>query len=255
VASSPVEHAIEAVLRPLEFAARDDFAHLDRVRDLDPGVVAAAERALELCIPRELAAVLRAVRDAFAAPLTEDGRRREIVRALGRLEPFGNPGYAGCALATTPAALPGLGPKRAEALAKRGLATIQDLLFQLPSRYDDRRALVGVGDLEVGRHATFIARVLGCGFGSWRSRGAVRGGRVFESVVGDESGTVNLKWFRGGDAISRIVRVGELLLVTGDVKRYRFSKELQHPEIEVLEAWTEGAEESEAHAPRRVVPD
>jgi ATP-dependent DNA helicase RecG len=255
VASSPAEQAIDAVLRPLEFAARDDFAHLDRVRDFEAGVLAAAERALELSIPRELATALRAVRDAFEAPLAADARRREIERARTRLEPFADPDYPERALATTPAVLPGLGPKRAGALAKRGLGTIQDLLFQLPSRYDDRRALARIGQLEVGRHATFIARVLECGFGAWRGRGAARAGRMFEAVVGDDSGTVNLKWFRGGDAISRIVRKDELLLVTGDVKRYRFSKELQHPEIEVLEAWTEGSEQSESQAPRRIVPD
>ena len=252
VAPSPAELAVSAVQRPLEFAARDDFAHLDRVRDLESSVVASADRALELSIPRDLVAALRAVRDAFAAPLEDAQRRRTIERALQRLEPFAAVGYAERALATAPTVLPGLGPKRAEVLAKRGWTTIRDLLYLLPSRYDDRRALARIEDLEVGRHATFIGRVLGCGFGAWRGRGPSRGGRMFEAVLGDDSGTVNLKWFRGGDAVSRIVRKDELLLVTGDVKRYRFSKELQHPEVEVLEAWAGG---SESAAPRRIVPD
>jgi ATP-dependent DNA helicase RecG len=255
VASSPGEQAIEAALKPLEFAARDDFAHLERVRDLEVAVAGAAERGLALSIPRDLSATLRAVRDAFAAPLAPEALRGEIERALARLRPFAEPGYAERALATTPAVLPGLGPKRTEALAKRGLGTIRDLLFQLPARYDDRRALARVADLEVGRRATFIARVLGCGFGAWRGRGAGRGGRMFEAVVGDASGTVELKWFRGGDAISRVVRKDELLLITGDVKRYRFSKEIQHPEVDVLEAWADASEGADAAAPRRVVPD
>jgi ATP-dependent DNA helicase RecG len=255
VASSPGEQAVEAVLKPLEFAARDDFAHLERVRDLETAVAAAAERGLELSIPHDLSAALRAVRDAFAKRPAPESLRGEIERALKRLRPFAEPDYGERALATTPAILPGLGPKRAEALAKRGLGTIRELLFQLPSRYDDRRALVRVADLEVGRRATFIAHVLGCGFGAWRGRGAGRGGRLFEAVVGDASGTVELKWFRGGDAISRVVRKDELLLVTGDVKRYRFSKEIQHPEVDVLEAWADASEGAGSAAPRRVVPD
>ncbi|HEY5657079.1 MAG TPA: DEAD/DEAH box helicase, partial [Myxococcota bacterium] len=254
MASSPGERAVEAVFRPLEFAARDEFAHLDRVRDLGPAVTAAAERGLALSIPRDLASALRAVRDAFAKPPPPESLRGEIERALKRLRAFAQPDYAERALTASPAILPGLGPKRAEALAKRGLGTIRDLLFHLPSRYDDRRALVRVADLEVGRRATFIARVLGCGFGAWRGRGPGRGGRLFEAVVGDDSGTVELKWFRGGDAISRVVRKDELLLVTGDVKRYRFSKEIQHPEVDVLEAWAE-SDGAGPGAPRRVVPD
>jgi ATP-dependent DNA helicase RecG len=128
-----------------------------------------------------------------------------------------------------------VGPKRAEALERRGLRTLEDLLFHLPARYDDRRALSPVGDLEVGRRATFVARVLVADFVSRRGRPGRRGGRMFQAVVGDETGTVNLKWFHGGDALSRLVRKDARLLVTGEVKRYRFSKELLHPEVEPLE--------------------
>ena len=69
---SPAEVAIEAVARPLEFAARDDFAHADRVRDLEAGVASAAARALELAIPRDAARILREVRDGYTM---EDERR------------------------------------------------------------------------------------------------------------------------------------------------------------------------------------
>ena len=98
-------------------------------------------------------------------------------------------------------------------------------------RYDDRRSLQSVGSLEVGIRATFVARVLGCAFSTRRGRFR---GRVFEALVGDDTGTVTLKWFRSGDSISRQVRKDALLLITGDVKRYRFDKELAHPEISVL---------------------
>jgi ATP-dependent DNA helicase RecG len=45
---------------------------------------------------------------------------------------------------------------------------------------------------------------------------------------------VRLKWFHGTEAIAGLARKGTLLLVTGEVKRYRFDKELLHPEIELL---------------------
>jgi hypothetical protein len=102
VASSPGEQAIEAALKPLEFAARNDFAHLERVRDLEAAVASAAERGLELSIPRDLTAALRAVREAFAKRPVAESLRGEIERALKRLQPFAEPDYAERALATTP---------------------------------------------------------------------------------------------------------------------------------------------------------
>jgi ATP-dependent DNA helicase RecG len=251
---SPGQAAIEAVIRPLEFAARDGFAKLDRVRDLEATVAAAARRALGLALPREVAGALREVRDAFKSPLAEDARRPAIERALRSLRPFAAAEFAENALTASPSVLPGLGPRRAEGLERRGIRSVGDLLFHLPVRWEDRRSLVRVGDLEVGRRATFVARVLVCGYASWRGR---RGGRLFEAVVGDESGNVSLKWFRGGEAIARTVKKDALLLVTGEVKRYRFAKELQHPEIEVLRDESDGAEPGEGGAPakRRIVPD
>ena len=227
---SPFQSAIEATLKPLEFAARDDFAHLGRVQELEAAVAGAAARALALAIPRDVRRVLERLAKAFAEPLAEPQRARVIRRALAALRPLTEPAWCDDALARPPTALPGVGPQRAELLARRGLRSVGDLLFQLPARYDDRRSLVRVGDLEVGRRVTFIARVVVCDFVA--RRGRAWGGRIFEAVVEDDSGSVHLKWFRGGETIAKTVRKGALLLVTGDVKRYRFAKELLHPEIE-----------------------
>ena len=82
-----------------------------------------------------------------------------------------------------------------------------DLLFHLPARWDDRRSLARVGELEVGRRASFVGARAGLRLRRAR-RGRVRGrgGRSFEAIVGDETGTVTLKWFRGGEAIAKLVR-------------------------------------------------
>ncbi len=181
---SPFQLAVEAVLKPLAFAARADFAQLPRVRDLERSVSDAARCAGALAIPRDARDRLRRLQRAFEAPLDPKRCAREIDRVLQALRPLADPSWAESALARSPAVLPGLGPKRAEALARRGLRTIAYLLVHLPSRYDDRRSLLPVGDLEVGRRATFVARVLVCDFVAWRGRRGRRGGRVFEAVVG-----------------------------------------------------------------------
>src|SRR5260370_30111335 len=44
----------------------------------------------------------------------------------------------------------GVGPQRAEALAREGVTTLEDLLFHLPMRYEDRTALARIADLRPG---------------------------------------------------------------------------------------------------------
>ena len=255
---SPFEEALAAVLRPLEFAARDEFAHLDRVQGLPQGVADAAERGLGLAIPRDAREALAETARLFSEPLEGASLESAIERARARLAPFAAQGWCEAALARSPSALPGVGPKRAEALARRGLASVLDLLFHLPVRWDDRRSLARVEELEVGRRASFVARVLGCDFVATRGRIRGRGGRSFEAIVSDETGTVTLKWFRGGESIAKLVHKNDLLLVAGDVKRYRFSKQLLHPEIEVLApAASEEAEPDETDRAelRSITPD
>ncbi len=231
MSGTPFGAALEAILAPLRFAARDDGALADRVRDLEATVRSACERALGLRIPRDVRGAIDATARAFAVPLDGAARSRAIAAALEQLAPFAAPAFAEQALARPVTALVGIGPKRAATLTKRGLATVTDLLFRLPSRYDDRRSLVRVVDLEVGRRATFAAQVRTAEFAPSRGRGG-RFRRVLHALVSDETGSIELKWFHGGDAVLPILTKGRSVLVTGDVRRYRFSKELMHPEVE-----------------------
>jgi len=267
--ASPFAAALEALQRPLAFAARDDFARLARVKDLEASVRTAAARGAGLAIPGDAARALEDLAARFAAPLAEAEREPAVRAALAALAPYQDPAWSEQALGRPLTVLPGVGPRRAALLAQRGLHAVHDVLLHLPSRYDDRRSLVAVGELAVGHRATFVARVLLADFVSTRGRGG-RPLRAFQAVVGDETGSVNLKWFHGGDTLKKSVHKGATLLVTGEVRRWRFAKELTHPEIELLEPAPPGgatepaAPESplrealppvDTSALRRIVPD
>ncbi|MBK7947231.1 MAG: ATP-dependent DNA helicase RecG [Deltaproteobacteria bacterium] len=204
----------------------------------DPETISAARAALAPLLDRRLPTELRARLERLRKRLERlepSGATRDAVRELLELvEPLGRAGWADELLARSLEALPGVGPKRAEALARRGLERISDLLFWLPTAYEDRREIVGVGELVVGRRATFEAEVKLVDWISLRRGG--RFGRYLQAVVGDEHAIVSLKWFRGGETIASRLTKGRRLLVSGDVVRYRFSKEIIHPDIEFLDA-------------------
>ena len=98
-------------------------------------------------------------------------------------------------LATPFQFIKGAGPKLAEALARKGLNTAEDALYLLPNRYEDRRELRSVARLRPGFTEVFHAGVLSA------DSVATRGGRrFFEAIVGDESGSITLKWFHYNQA-------------------------------------------------------
>ena len=194
----PFQSALDALLNPLGFVARTGNAEL--VSDFDATVHAAAERLREFAVPSDVREALGRVAARFKEPLEPEARRAAVADALEWLAPLRHEDFPDQALARSVATLPGVGPKRAETLSKRGLGKMVDLLFHLPSRYDDRRVLQKIGELKVGTRGTFVGEVLVADHISIRPRGRGRGQRMFQAVIGDGSGTLNLKWFRGGDS-------------------------------------------------------
>jgi ATP-dependent DNA helicase RecG len=137
----------------------------------------------------------------------------------------------------------GVGPKTAAALARKEIHSVEDLLLFLPRSYEDRRELSEIQDLQVGHSVCFEGRVTRSGVVS------LPNGRSFlQVVVSDGTAAVNLKWFRGIAHFRDRLTPGVRVLVAGDVRRYRYSKELHHPDVELL------SEEAAVQSLPRIVP-
>ncbi len=247
--------AATRLLAPLRFALREGGG-LERMADFAGDIERACRGFDALAIPKDLKEVVRKLAERAAA-LSDDPARLEFAREAEAVvsswldEPFAS----GC-LRRPLSVLSGVGAKRAQQFGERGLRCIEDVLFHLPTGYDDRRALSVVGDLEVGRRATFIGSIKSVDRRTLRVKGKSR--RMLEAVIGDETGSVNLKWFRALSSLDNELERGATYLVTGDVKRYRFSLEIVHPELTRLdenddEAATDQAA-AEADALRSVEP-
>jgi len=142
--------------------------------------------------------------------------------------------------------LKGVGPRKAALLEAAGISTLEDLLFHLPFRYEDRRSIVSVGRAEVGREATLVGSI-----GSAREiRARGRRGRVIlNAVFQDESGRLALVWFHQAAFFKKKLAEASLWLVHGKVERgRRGGLEIVPPEIDAL-----SAAEAE-HPPARILP-
>ena len=134
--------------------------------------------------------------------------------------------------------LKGVGPRRAEALARLGIRSVGDLLYHTPHRYLDATAITPLARASVGQDVTCVGHVVSVGILPTR-----RGLRVFRAVVEDASGLLECAW-PGQPFLERQIKPGQLLLVTGPV-RYYHGRQLVPREFVVL------SEQGEADDPDR----
>ena len=131
--------------------------------------------------------------------------------------------------------LKGVGPKRAEALARLGIRSVGDLLYHAPHRYLDATTVTPLAKAQVGQDVTCVGRVASTGILPTR-----RGLRVFRAVLRDQSGPLECAW-PGQPFLERQIRKGQLLLVTGPV-RYYHGRQLVPREFVILAEDGEGGE-------------
>ncbi|MDH3997339.1 MAG: ATP-dependent DNA helicase RecG [Desulfuromonadales bacterium] len=127
--------------------------------------------------------------------------------------------------------LKGVGPRVAEKLSRLNIFTVEDLLYTLPHRYEDRRQFRKIGQLREGMHEVFSGTIISCSESvTSRSRR-----KLFEVIVSDDSGHVSLKWFHyRKDWVTKRFTKGRRAVFSGEVKRFGPIREVHHPETEFL---------------------
>lgn len=124
----------------------------------------------------------------------------------------------------------GVGPKLSELLTKRGVITVEDALYLLPHRYEDRRQVCPIARLKPGTTEVFCGTVV-----SADTMTTKNGRRFFEAIVMDESGSVTLKWFNSNATyMKRIWTKGKRGVFTGEVSQFGYQREVHHPDVEWL---------------------
>ncbi|MBA6231201.1 MULTISPECIES: ATP-dependent DNA helicase RecG [unclassified Colwellia] len=124
--------------------------------------------------------------------------------------------------------LKGVGPSMAEKLEKVGLHSLQDLLFHLPNRYEDRTRVTAIRDCFPGVFTNIIGEITGSQIINGK-------GRMLLVTVQDASGTVNLRFFRFSAAQKNSLALGLNIRCYGEIKRGARGFEIIHPEYKSLD--------------------
>lgn len=137
--------------------------------------------------------------------------------------------------------LRGVGAERLQMLERLGIRTVGDLLFHGPRRFEDRRRVARIRDLELGETVTVRGRVLTLGVTRYRN-----GRSAFQMIVDDGTSRLHCRWWNL-PFLERLFSVGDDLLVCGRVKALK-PRTMDHPETEKIVS----GEEERIHVDRWV---
>lgn len=127
-------------------------------------------------------------------------------------------------------AVKGVGVKTAHLLERKGLTTIEDLIYFLPRRYEDRRFPVKISQARVGIRETITGTVRNAEIRRYGKR------PVFEVTIEDDTGLLKAKWFKGNPTYLRgLFKIGNQVIFTGNTGQFQLQKEMLHPDFEILD--------------------
>ncbi len=123
--------------------------------------------------------------------------------------------------------LSGVGPALAEKLARLSVRTVQDLLFLLPLRYEDRTRLVDIGALRPGMRVTVEGEIE-------LSEVVYRKRRMLLCQLADGTGFLLLRFFHFSRSQAEGLRRGTRIRCFGEVRAGPSGLEMVHPEYRRL---------------------
>ena len=235
--SQQFQQWLDRVARPIEFATRDAFTHLPTVKNLNHFVSSQVMQALSSSTyPRSIEAALFRLRELFLEdqqrlPIESQQHRLQeamvILRALRkavlnpthtRPEPEPIVGHKRV-MTDTPLkpwwAQPirfakGVGPKRTSLLQRFGIETVEDTLWTLPWRYEDRSVMTPIGQLMPGVQSSICGTIVRSEAKRARSRRLT----ILDIVVEDSTGRLQAVFFNQ-PFLEPLFTVGTSVMLTG----------------------------------------
>ncbi len=140
--------------------------------------------------------------------------------------------------------LKGVGPALDKKFQQLGIFNVQDLLFHLPLRYEDRTKIHPINSAQLGMHVQLEGEIASSNIQFGRRRS-------LHCVLTDGKGLISLRFFHFSAAQKSSLAPGNRIRCYGEVRRGRSGFEIYHPEYRVLEP---GKEEAVADSLTSIYP-
>jgi len=244
---------IERIKKPLVFASRDNFAHINSLTDLETFVRVQVNE-LRTLNAYEASNALETLFSGFDH-LTQEEKKDRVQKATHLLDSFDHD-HPTRITAPTIESLPqressehtslpvlpldtqiqfckGIGPKRAELLKKLGIFTIEDALQYLPWRYEDRGNIKRIGRLTYGSYETVMGEVVSADVATTKRKWV----KIFELVITDKSGMLIGSWFNQ-PFMQKVFKPGQKVILSGIVKSNPYKgglPQIDNPDYEIMD--------------------
>jgi ATP-dependent DNA helicase RecG len=236
---TPLQEWLNRIARPIEFASRDGCAHLKAVTNLSAFVSAQVLSALQQATyPTAIEARLISLRELFVdfePTLSIEEQRRRLQAAVLHINalqtaaqqqpihPQGSsaPSCRGSDVKTMGRPplwnllvrfVKGVGPKRTNILQRLRIETVEDALWTMPWRYEDRSVMTPIGNLVPGMVASICGTIGRCDAKRTRNRRW----SVLELGVEDQSGRMQVVFFNQ-PYLEDVLSVGARVMMSGRV--------------------------------------
>jgi ATP-dependent DNA helicase RecG len=168
--------------------------------------------------------------DTQPAPTGHKIYPRQSTPTVPHTENLQKPAGQPAALSASTTVLSGVGPKYSQTLARLGLYTLGDMLYNFPRRYDDYSQLKPIQRLRYGEEVTVIGRV------ETIEARQIRGGfrHITEAIISDGTGYLRVTWFNQ-PWIARRLMAGTQIVLSGKIDQYLGRLVMNSPEWEPLE--------------------
>src|SRR4051812_17826891 len=134
--------------------------------------------------------------------------------------------------------LKGVGPRKAADLKRAGLITVEDLLYRLPFRYEDRSHMQPIATLRPGTRTAVLGEIKSANVAWPRPRGF----RISHAVLADSSGAIRCTWMNQA-FLADVLKPHLRVVVFGDVKLDSSGLHFLNPEYEIVSGASPGADE------------
>ena len=124
--------------------------------------------------------------------------------------------------------LKGVGPKISESLKSLGIQSVQDAMFHLPFRYEDRTVLTPIGDASYEKSVLVEGEIV-------KSTVVFRGKRMLFTEIYDGTGRLTMRMFNFAMAQHKALKEGLMIRCYGPVTPGPNGKQMIHPQYQIFD--------------------